>query len=378
MELLSLAAAWVLLFRPLVRMLEEETDALEVWETRNRDAAEERAFEGALGRALDMARTEGEVLEVASRALAMVDTERPSEMLLADNSKAHLQVGAVDAELGRAGCNASTPFDCPAMRQGRTLRFRSSEALDACPHLRDRGRACSATCTPVTFMGQALGVLHQLGDDKEELPKTKSRRLTTLAAQVGMRLGTVQSFAMVEQQASTDPLTGLMNRRSFEERMRRLQSSGERFALCVADLDRFKHLNDTYGHDAGDRALRTFAKVASATVRADDVLCRWGGEEFVFVWPGASIDAAHRSLERLRKELARINEAQPEHPSFTGSFGLADERMGADWREVLAMADGALLRAKDEGRDRVVVCTSALKAVSEESEPVEREVAEVA
>ena len=366
LELAAVAGAWWFLFRPLVLLLREESAALEQWEVRNDKDREDRAFESSLSRALDMARTEGQVLEVASRALALVDTERPSEMLLADNSRAHLRVGAVDAALGRAGCDAATPYDCPAMRQGRTLRFESSNALDACPHLRSRGRACSGTCTPVTFMGQALGVLHQVGDDGTLLSKQRTRRLSTLAASIGTRLGTVQSFAKVEQQASTDPLTGLMNRRAFEDRMRALTVSGLPYALCVADLDKFKTLNDTYGHDAGDRALRTFSKVAQATCRSDDILCRWGGEEFVFVWPGATIEVARRALERLRRELVRVNESQPEHPSFTGSFGLADHRSGDGWREVLTAADEALLKAKDDGRDRVVL--SALEGGREQDE----------
>lgn len=353
-ELFAVVLAWLVGFRPLMAMLREESEALEDWEVRNRDAGEARAFEGSLQRALEMAHTEPQVLEVASRALALVDVERPSEMLLADNSRAHLRVGAVDAALGRAGCHAPAPYECPAMRQGRTLQFRSSDDLDACPHLRGRGRACSGTCTPVTFMGQALGVLHQVGDDGTLLSKPRVKRLTTLAAQVGTRLGTVQSFAQVEQQAHTDPLTGLMNRRAFEEAMRRLIASGLPYSISVADLDHFKSLNDTYGHDAGDRALRTFAKVAQASCRADDLLCRWGGEEFVFVWPDARLDDARACLDRLRGELARVNDLQPEHPSFTGSFGLADQSAGADWREALAVADAALLHAKDAGRDRVV------------------------
>ena len=103
-------------------------------------------------------------------------------------------------------------------------------------------------------------------------------------------------------QASTDGLSGLLNRRTLETRLRRLHRSGTPFSFVMADLDHFKRLNDTHGHEAGDRALRLFAEVASSTVRSNDLTSRWGGEEFAFVFVNASPEEAADAIDRSRVE----------------------------------------------------------------------------
>lgn len=125
-------------------------------------------------------------------------------------------------------------------------------------------------------------------------------RLTTVADQVGNRIGTLRAFSQSELRAATDGLTGLLNRRSPEERISALVSTGDAYAVAIADLDQFKLLNDRHGHDAGDRALRLFASVLSQVVRSDDVAGRYGGEEFVVLFPGLRSSQAGAVLERVR------------------------------------------------------------------------------
>jgi diguanylate cyclase (GGDEF)-like protein len=113
--------------------------------------------------------------------------------------------------------------------------------------------------------------------------------MATLATQAGARIGTVRAFEKTQLQASTDGLTGLINRRTIEGKIRDLLRAGTPFALAVADLDKFKSINDTYGHEAGDRALRFFSQIASAGLRDGDLIARWGGEEFTIILPRSTV-----------------------------------------------------------------------------------------
>jgi diguanylate cyclase (GGDEF)-like protein len=121
----------------------------------------------------------------------------------------------------------------------------------------------------------------------------------------------------------------------------------------MADLDHFKQLNDTHGHEAGDRALRAFAHLTSQLLREQDVIARWGGEEFVLVLPDVDRHQAATVLERLRARLAESNHGS--HPAFTASFGVTDSTRADTLEELLQLADAALYRSKSEGRDRATV-----------------------
>jgi len=164
----------------------------------------------------------------------------------------------------------------------------------------------------------------------------------------------LRAMSQSRLQADTDPLTGLLNRRAMENRVRELRGEGRGFALAMLDLDRFKVLNDTFGHDTGDRALRLFARVLSQVVRDGDLVCRHGGEEFVVVLPGSDVVSAAPVFHRLREQLAEaVGGSQV--PSFTVSVGLCDSSWSEDLAELLMSADRALMSAKEEGRDRLVI-----------------------
>ena len=128
-------------------------------------------------------------------------------------------------------------------------------------------------------------------------------RLEALATQAGARLGMLRVMEATHLQAATDPLTGLLNRRSFENKVQDLLRRREPFTLAMGDLDHFKVLNDTHGHDAGDRALRLFSRTMREAVRTGDLVSRYGGEEFVIAFPGLSVEAAARALGRIQEQL---------------------------------------------------------------------------
>jgi diguanylate cyclase (GGDEF)-like protein len=319
--------------------------------------ARRREFETQLANALEMAEGEPEAHDAIQRAFASVVPESPVELLLADNSHAHLDRVVVSAvAAGDApGCPVDSPEHCPAARRAQTQRFADSDALDACPKLRGREQGrCSAVCVPMSIMGRTVGVIHTTGVHGVPLDDVRIDDLETLANQAGARLGMLRVMAETQLQASTDGLTGLINRRTLENAARNLRASQRSFALVMADLDRFKELNDTHGHEAGDRALRIFAQTVRETLRTGDVACRFGGEEFTLVLPELATDDAAELMEQVRVNLATAV-GRGDAPRFTASFGVVHSTDADTFDELVSIADRALFAAKHAGRDRVAV-----------------------
>lgn len=321
--------------------------------TAMKTAAEFAKLETTLQRALDMERTEEAAYDVVAQALTIVAPDVPSELLLADSSHAHFrQVFSTDAHAD-AACRVAAPEECPATMSGQTQFFENSSHLETCPYLRGRDDAVWATCVPISIAGRTTGVIH-MQRPVELPPGDTARAWDLIGRKAGERIGLLRAFARSETQAETDPLTGLLNRRSLEERIRDLTEAGLPFVIAYGDLDQFKLLNDVHGHDTGDRALRLFARVLRDSVRPNDIPARYGGEEFVTVLPDCSIANAIAVIERIRSQLhaALTNGTLP---PFTVSFGIAESEVGVSFSQTIDAADQALLRAKQGGRDRVVV-----------------------
>ncbi|NJB66368.1 diguanylate cyclase (GGDEF)-like protein [Desulfobaculum xiamenense] len=161
----------------------------------------------------------------------------------------------------------------------------------------------------------------------------------------------------LHDQASLDPLTGISNRRRFgvlaQDAWRAAEKSGVMPTLIMFDIDHFKRVNDTYGHDVGDEVLRALASAVAEAVRSQDVLARWGGEEFMLLVPDAVGEDAVSMAERLRMRIEKLSiDGVPR--GVTSSFGVAVAVPGEDWEAVAIRADEALYRAKQGGRNCVV------------------------
>ena len=257
--------------------------------------------------------------------------------------------------------------ECWALRLERVHVMDGSASELRCPHI-EEATAEGAVCAPLTADGVSLGVLHvQLrqivpGRQRVTLLADGERLIRSLAEQLELALANFRLRETLREQSARDQLTGLFNRRYMEESLDRelLRASrqGYSLGLLMMDLDHFKDLNDGFGHAAGDLLLRAVGDFLGASVRGDDVACRFGGEEFVAILPRASLENTRRRAEALRvgmKEL-RLEPSGPLLPSVTVSIGVAcSSDHGDTGEQLIHAADMALYRAKAGGRDQVVV-----------------------
>ena len=167
-----------------------------------------------------------------------------------------------------------------------------------------------------------------------------------------------RELASASEEARTDPLTGLPNRRALEDRLTQLQTDGEQFSAAVCDIDRFKAVNDRYGHAVGDRVLKAVARVLEESCPGH-MVSRFGGEEFVVLLPGADSAAAAKLLDLARCDLDsrsfKVRETDESLGSITISAGVAQLRRGETWAELLMRADTLLYEAKAAGRNRIAI-----------------------
>lgn len=199
-------------------------------------------------------------------------------------------------------------------------------------------------------------------NDVTEIEKTNSRLMETLADLASNKEALQSKNVELERLASRDPMTGCLNRRVFYERFERLYADAKRRNLeisCImGDIDKFKLVNDTFGHQAGDQVIRSFASILQSAVRGEDLVGRYGGEEFCIVLIGATPDAAVRLAERIRRTVElECGAVVPEIKGrkITCSLGVSSIQFASNSATAMVNeADQALYSAKQSGRNRVV------------------------
>src|SRR5207302_8786663 len=219
---------------------------------------------------------------------------------------------------------------------------------------------------PLMLHERAIGALQvTVADPARVWNENEILLLRTVADQVAVAVNHAELFAKIQQQALTDALTGCYNRRSFEMQLDKDLQMARRLhqplSLLMLDLDRFKQLNDSVGHDAGDDALRRLAVCFRQELRGVDSAARFGGDEFALILPQAYAEGALLVAERLRARIEQI-----EIPGFghlAASIGIASFPSHASSRaELIVAADAALYNAKRTGRNRVCVFETASDA----------------
>jgi diguanylate cyclase (GGDEF)-like protein len=215
-------------------------------------------------------------------------------------------------------------------------------------------------CFPMTAADTSLGVLGLPAASPVLAPERRLMVGATVAL-VGVSLNSLHLLQEVRESSMRDGLTGCANRAYAMDRiaseLARVQRTQQPVSLVMLDVDRFKSINDRYGHLCGDAVLARVGAVLRASLRSSDLKCRYGGEEFLILLPDTSLDGARHAAETLRGELRKIEVPwNGETVRVTGSFGAACARPDElDPAIVIAHADQALYRAKREGRDLVCV-----------------------
>ncbi len=276
------------------------------------------------------------------------------------------------ATWGRPALGEQTfrPDDCWAYRaSGGPHVVEDALSPLVCPHLTEPLRG-QALCVPMIAQGEWMGILHLQGTGDDSAPvgellgsvDSTQRLAVNVAEHLAQVLANVKLRETLRTQSIRDPLTGLFNRRYMEEsldrELPRAERRGNTIGVVMIDLDHFNQFNNTFGHQAGDAVLQTFGELLRARVRAEDIACRYGGEEFTLILPEAPVEIALARADALRLEIKeiRINQRGQSLGVVTASMGVAAfPAHGRTAEMVLRAADEALYRAKAEGRDRVVV-----------------------
>jgi diguanylate cyclase (GGDEF)-like protein/PAS domain S-box-containing protein len=288
-------------------------------------------------------------------------------VLLFDASHEKLEVVPIGDALPVSGFG---PQDCWALRTGRVHIVAAGDQTAQCGHA--ASTPYSYCCVPLQAHGEVLGILHLQMTEPGQLSQPVVALAIMFAEQVGLSVANIRLREALRDQAIRDPLTGLYNRRYMEEMLERETLRAVRaeqgLGVLMLDLDHFKKFNDIYGHDAGDTVLREAAAFLLKSVRAEDIVCRFGGEEFIVILPVADLKVTQARAERIRsklRELPVLHQGQP-LGMVTVSVGVAElPQHGTSRKELIEAADAALYRAKREGRDRVVVAAAAPPAESQ-------------
>lgn len=233
------------------------------------------------------------------------------------------------------------------------------------------GKYASQTCVPMISQGDVVGVLMVL-DDRHEDNQSDSMHIIALAEQLSLAISNVSLRDTLRHQSTVDPLTGLYNRRFFDESLKRelarAQRSQSACSVVMIDLDHFKRVNDTYGHEGGDLVLKAASHGILQRVRASDVVCRYGGEELVLMLPDCSAEEAQKCAEGIRSSIGGIviEHAGQTISGISASFGVAQWPGHGDGEQaLLSAADRALYAAKKGGRNQVMVADIVMPALED-------------
>jgi diguanylate cyclase (GGDEF)-like protein len=303
-----------------------------------------------------------EVYESAKNGFARLIPQTSGALCMLNNSRNVLETVSSWGEPEMEDCIA--PGACCGMRSGQPRWRQPSGSEINCTHFATQAPAYYI-CVPVVAHGDTLGLLYIQCKDEAGMQSVRLRLggMRQLTQLTGMAVASMKLRIKLENQSIRDPLTSLFNRTFMEIALERELSRAVRrksmIAVMMLDVDHFKLFNDTHGHAAGDAVLKAVAEVCQNTVRSEDIVCRYGGEEFTMILPDMTVEAAGDRAESIRRaiEALRVRGDRVSYGDVTASIGVAlypDDGMTAE--VLLRKADLALYRAKQQGRNQVSLC----------------------
>ncbi len=254
-----------------------------------------------------------------------------------------------------------TPPNCWSLRRGCTHFARQGDPEPFCAHVDDEGSSWTL-CVPMMAQGEALGILHLRPISDQPLAQKTMQLAESVAEQLSLAIANLVLRETLRQQSVRDTLTGLYNRRFMEESLERevfrARRKRESVSVIMLDVDHFKRFNDQFGHDAGDAVLQAVGRFLRENVRAEDVACRYGGEEFILILPGSSLQNGAARAEALREGISRleVSVGRQSLSPISISVGVSSyPTHGQACTALIKAADTALYQAKLKGRNRVVL-----------------------
>ncbi len=358
------------------RALEESNRQLQATvlelERRNR----ENAVLGKLGDMLEMCKSTEESKAVLGQYVDKLFPGTSGNLYLLNFGNALLEAVATWGEAGPAGDPVIGKDDCWALRRGQLHVVEDAHSKLTCQHLIVPPSG-AYLCAPIMGQGEVLGMLHvqfgaaqalEAGRANEAAPvrqhlfESQQAWALNVSEHIALALANLKLRETLRVQAVRDSLTGLYNRRYMEQALERevLRAARNRrtVGVIMLDLDHFKRYNDTHGHEAGDNLLRVLGDFLLTHVRAEDIACRYGGEEFVVILPEASLAMCRSRAEQLWKGVQglSVNVHGELLRGVTTSVGVAAfPAHGTTMSGLLRAADAALYAAKRQGRDRVEI-----------------------
>jgi diguanylate cyclase (GGDEF)-like protein len=257
--------------------------------------------------------------------------------------------------------------DCWALRVGRLHLVQDQNGEPTCRHVEVSDRAAfPSICIPIMARGEALGVLHLETDEVSmQFTEAQQRLSQAVADTLSLTLANFKLRETLRHQSIRDPLTGLFNRRFLEvslgRELKRAARNQSALSVVMFDIDHFKDFNDIFGHEGGDLVLHALGDYLAEHIRGSDIACRYGGEEFVLILPDAPLDAGRGKAEKIREDIAafRLSYQGRSLGPITISLGVsAFPEHGLDGDALLHLADAAMYRAKEEGRNRTTTAPS--------------------
>ena len=259
------------------------------------------------------------------------------------------------------GSHSFSPDECWSLRKGRVHLSNDDFHSLSCGHMSEIENN-QTLCIPLTAHGNTIGIMHlYFGQGDVKIDAITEQLAFSVAEHLGLALANLNLQEKLRSQALSDPLTGLFNRRFFEQKLADVtMNSGcgdYEVSLLMLDLDHFKRFNDNFGHDAGDYVLKEISLLLKNSVKDDEVAFRLGGEELAILLPGYDVEAATMFAEQICQEVRAMH---LEHKGLSlgqlgVSIGVASfPQPASDSESLVKMADKALYMAKDLGRSRVV------------------------